>query len=391
MNPVEGQIQIDLYPHSHEDTVVEITSSRPLQAQKIFIGKTPEQALAIIPLMYNICATAQARAALKSLQQSLQAEPDPKADIARDILLLVEMAKEHLLRIFIDWPDLLDIVTARKKLTFISQLGTDFKSALFTHGQAFSLESKLEINQHKIKKLVANLEQQLSDQVFSLSTRDWLACDNLAAIQQWSQQSDTVASQSLKKILVTNRATEGVSKSRHLPQLHQRQLLKHLNQEDAGDFIAQPQWQGHCYETTALSRQLQHPLIQSLYPEYQNALLTRWLARLVELAKIPQQLARLMEQLNGRNFEPMTKQQGSHGLAEVESARGRLVHRTEIKQGLITRYQILAPTEWNFHPQGVLAQSLASLKTYNRKELKQLARLIINAIDPCVGYELRIH
>jgi hypothetical protein len=57
---------------------------------------------------------------------------------------------------------------------------------------------------------------------------------------------------------------------------------------------------------------------------------------------------------------------------------------------LIGRYQILAPTEWNFHPEGVLAKGLNQLQADSVELLKQQASLLINAIDPCVGYALQI-
>ncbi|MBE9549309.1 MAG: Ni,Fe-hydrogenase I large subunit, partial [Proteobacteria bacterium] len=62
--------------------------------------------MSIIPLMYNICGSAQSQAALISIQQAQQLDPDPKLQIARNMLLLVEIAREHLLRIFLDWPKL---------------------------------------------------------------------------------------------------------------------------------------------------------------------------------------------------------------------------------------------------------------------------------------------
>ncbi len=52
---------------------------------------------------------------------------------------------------------------------------------------------------------------------------------------------------------------------------------------------------------------------------------------------------------------------------------------------MVTDYVILAPTEWNFHPQGVAAKALAGI----RKE--DVARMIIMSIDPCVDYELEIY
>jgi Ni,Fe-hydrogenase I large subunit len=79
-------------------------------------------------------------------------------------------------------------------------------------------------------------------------------------------------------------------------------------------------------------------------------------------------------------------------LAQVEAARGRLVHRVDIDdRGMIQRYQILAPTEWNFHPRGIVRKGLGNLQGRNDEELDQLARIFINAVDPCVGYSLSIH
>jgi Ni,Fe-hydrogenase I large subunit len=57
---------------------------------------------------------------------------------------------------------------------------------------------------------------------------------------------------------------------------------------------------------------------------------------------------------------------------------------------MISHYQIIAPTEWNFHPKGVVASSLQQLIVKDKSILRQQAALVINAIDPCVGFELLI-
>ena len=49
------------------------------------------------------------------------------------------------------------------------------------------------------------------------------------------------------------------------------------------------------------------------------------------------------------------------GLGQVQAARGLLVHRVAIRAGRVADYRILAPTEWNFHPQGAAALGLATL------------------------------
>jgi Ni,Fe-hydrogenase I large subunit len=76
------------------------------------------------------------------------------------------------------------------------------------------------------------------------------------------------------------------------------------------------------------------------------------------------------------------------GLGRVEAARGSLAHRVEIADGHIRRYQILAPTEWNFHPRGVLAQGLIESGPWHLDE--RLARLLVTALDPCVPYQIKM-
>ncbi len=391
MNPIEGQIHIDIHPYESRVARVEISSSRPLQLPRLFIGKTPEEALSIIPLMYSVCGTAHSRAALKSMQQCMQLEFDPGMEIARDMLLLLEIGKEHLMRILLDWPKLFDIDTGSHGPAFPIKLTKHFESALFSRGRAFTLDSKLDIHRDTISELIENLRLYLHDHVFSANPSDWMASQNNADIQLWCEQNHTCASQAVQNIYRHGRASQGSADCPHLPGLEGKLLLDEFDQDDAGDFLARPKWQGHCFETTALSRQLESPLIQSLKLEYQNSLITRWMARLVELAKIPQQLTGMLDQISAYDFDGIEEERTEGGVTQVESARGRLIHRVEMEQGLISNYQVLAPTEWNFHPQGVVSRSLSGLNTDDQTELCQLAHLVINAIDPCVGYELRAH
>ena len=84
---------------------------------------------------------------------------------------------------------------------------------------------------------------------------------------------------------------------------------------------------------------------------------------------------------------------GNHagdGIAQVEAARGRLIHRMVVGHGHVTQYQIVAPTEWNFHPTGVAAQGLAKIAS-ECGDLARKAHMFTNAIDPCVVYEIKVH
>ncbi len=393
MKSIEGQLDIDLYTQRKDSTRVELKSSRPLRASKIFIGKSPEQVLSIIPMLYSICGVAQSRAALTAIEQNLSLSSTASLETARDMLVLVENAKEHLFRILTDWPRLFNLERNNNNLAYLGHLVNDFKFALFQKGDAFSLKSKLTVDIKKTDDLINELDQYLEKHIFGKAAKKWLEIKNIHDLHNWAQQCDCITAKSISTICDQGWASQGVTDCQQLPFLDEAYLLKQFNTQHSENFIAQPQLQGHCYETTTLTRQFDQPLIQSLFKEFHNTLITRWVARLVELANIPEQL-RTMRQLLSKTASTdstsnITKLQG---VAQIEAARGRLIHRVNIEQGIISNYQILAPTEWNFHPQGLVAKSLGNLTSKHKdNDIEQLAHLIINSIDPCVGYKLRIH
>ncbi len=390
MNNIEGQIIIKLFPQNKHERV-EISSTRPLHASRILIGKTPDQALAMIPLIFNVCSIAQAHAARLAIEQKLDRDGDYAQETARNILVLAETAKEYLLLIFLDWPRLFQIDNKNPKISYLGQMVKDFSVALFKQGKPFSLNSQLNEQAEEVLHLINRLDEFLVETLFQTPLENWLGYEN-ASMYHWAKETDTLAAQTVNFLYEYNWVSQGYTECAGLPELDEAALLKIFNSDSVEQFISQPQWQGQCFETTALIRQFYHPIIQDLYGEYSAGLITRWVARLIDLANIPQQMRALFKQLNAQVKSPINTQLAHDlGISQVEAARGRLVHRVEIEQGRICQYQILAPTEWNFHPRGVLVQSLQELDGKDRQELEQLAHLIINTFDPCVGYQLSVH
>jgi Ni,Fe-hydrogenase I large subunit len=78
------------------------------------------------------------------------------------------------------------------------------------------------------------------------------------------------------------------------------------------------------------------------------------------------------------------------GMGGVEAARGFLWHRVEMEQDRIKRYQILAPTEWNFHPKGALFRGLHGLRFQAKTQLHKLTSMITTALDPCVACAVEV-
>jgi Ni,Fe-hydrogenase I large subunit len=66
------------------------------------------------------------------------------------------------------------------------------------------------------------------------------------------------------------------------------------------------------------------------------------------------------------------------------------MHHVRLAADKVTDYQIVAPTEWNFHPDGAFAQDLRGLVEPDEEQLRRLAHIEAMSLDPCVAYEIEI-
>lgn len=385
----EGELQITLSRRGEAVCDARISSSRPLNACRIFVGKSPAETLATLPLLYSVCGTAQEHAAVAALEQATGLTPAPALTAARQLLVWLETAREHLWRIMIDWPELLREPGSKSKLGVLMNMLPTARQGLFGDKGAGLNAAMPAPDIPAIERLVGVLEAALNAEVFGCEPDEWLSLQRPAAVESWIEHGRTPAARLLRRLLEQGWQDLAVTGVPALPVLDPELLNERFDTAVETGFIATPEWGGEACETTPLARQLDQTLVAALVRERGRGLITRLLATLVELAAIPGLLQRQVERLD-RADPAAAKAATGIGLGQVEAARGRLIHRVELKDNLVQRYQILAPTEWNFHPAGVLAQGLVTLRSQQPAELEWLSRLLISAVDPCVGYQLKI-
>nr|WP_305890996.1 nickel-dependent hydrogenase large subunit [Methylomonas sp. WSC-7] len=359
---------------------VEIASTRP-DAARVFVGKTPEQVLSIVPLLFSLCGNAQAYAALQACRAALRMPAEPEADAAREHLLQLETVREHAWRILLDWPGLLDQQPDKTAVAALLKIDRQFKSCLFQDGEAFKLDSQLQIDAPRSQGLLAELTGLIDQVIFDGGLRGFLAMTNEMQLHDWLDGNKALAAQLLNKLYQRELHALGNSNVAGLPNLDPAELNRQMQSTDLSAFCRMPQWQGRCYESTPLSRQQESPLLTDLRSHYGNGLLPRFVAVLLEAAAIPQGIKSMVGTMPAYAADGV-------GLVQVQAARGLLIHRLELRQGRVYDYRIVAPTEWNFHPNGVLAQGLKSLQADDEEGLRRQAEWLINAVDPCVQYRL---
>jgi coenzyme F420-reducing hydrogenase alpha subunit len=392
----EGRLQITLTRQDGHVGAVDIVSTRPLQIARVFEAKTPDAVLQLLPLLYSICAMAQTQAAQLACERALGITPPRGVRLARELLVCLETAREHLWRILIDWPALIDEDRQAALAAPLTRLLPESRKALFVDGRAFGFEVKLHAADWALQDLAGTLDGLLERAVYGCSAREWLTIRDRAALDDWSAYSGGLAARVLRRLQDNGWENVGAVSPAFLPVLSNNQLAARLSAPDAETFIARPDWEGVPRETTPLARQREVPLIHALLTDGRGGLLARMAALLVELADLPMRARELSLALReDRGLETAEEGEGAAtagaGLVQVEAARGRLAHCVELEHGSVRRYRILAPTEWNFHPEGAAAQALLNLPDGDVPLQRRLAGLLINAIDPCVDYDLVVN
>ncbi|UCV14938.1 nickel-dependent hydrogenase large subunit [Quatrionicoccus australiensis] len=161
---------------------------------------------------------------------------------------------------------------------------------------------------------------------------------------------------------------------------------------DAYTWCKAPRYAGQTHEVGALARQVVagNPLLLDLVQRDGGSVMARVVARLQELALLIPAMEGWVQALQpGESFcaQGVMPDEGS-GVGLVEAARGSLGHWLTIRRGRIERYQIIAPTTWNFSPrdatnqEGPLEKALLGLAAGDGAP--PTIQHVVRSFDPCM-------
>jgi hypothetical protein len=389
---LDGGIRVELIRSARGVEDVSIRSDRPVHITRSFIGRTPRQLLEALPMLFSVCGMSQSTAAAQACRAALGESIDPAVGLGQEMLVAAEMLREHAMRITLDWPRRVGRAPCWEAAKPINALAQVLTQQWF-QGQHPFLATRVNPGVHvDAARHVAAMNDHLGRHLFDEPPEDFLTRTTLHALREWAAQTDMPAGCLLDDVVRRGWPRAGCSTVPFLPAETELVLADRLLGSEGEEFAAEPVWNGKPAETSALSRQRHHPLVQDLSRRYGSGLLTRLAARLVELAGLPSHMTALCREMEsgpvGADAPPPCD--AGYGFAQVETARGRLIHAVRLARDKLLRFRILAPTEWNFHPQGVVAQGLKTLAPASESDMDAQARMVIEAIDPCTAYELTI-
>lgn len=334
---------------------VDIESTRPQLANRLLAGKPGDEAVAMVPRLFSICGRSQHVAAELALAAARGAAGT--ADAAQVRRIESEMAQEYLWRVLLDWTR--ETGAAADATTLASA-----RSALARDDRD-------------------GLRAIVEREVIGADARHWH--EHRAPFETWLHRGATATARFLAQ-LPHDAPHDGASEVPPLPRFDAGDTADRIVaqlERDPG-FEVRPTLDGRPAETGAMARLDGQPLVAELVAAYGRSTLARFAARLSELVRI------------ACNDEPPAPLAGSlnlgpgRGLAWVETARGLLLHQIDLDGERVARYRVVAPTEWNFHPQGALSSAMAGRPSPGEDRLRRRAERLIQSLDPCVAYRLSI-
>lgn len=318
---------------------------RSPQVRRLFVGQTAEQVGTLLPLMFSVCSRAQAAAC----HAALQAAREGVGQHVHDPGVAQEAARETLLHL----------------------LSQHDRSALAEALRALTAAPPA---------LATLLQAPLG-----MPVADWLAFTTADALDAWLADSHGPLAHHL-----AGSGDEPLQPGAPLLRMDAddirngaRPVCDAMPDNEAADALGPPRWQGRAVETGAVVRQARHPLIAALADR-------PWLQR---------RTARLRELLLFAQGEGAESTAGAvtslplgagHGAAWVQTARGLLWHEVHVEAGRVTDYRLIAPTDWNFHPEGSLARWLTGTRVRDAGDARLRVGDAVAALDPCVPWRLQI-
>ncbi len=325
----QGVLQLTLSWDGEQIVAAGVVSTRPTLL-RLLCGLPAARVSEFIPRLFSLCRCAQETAARLSLQAARGEAAVIDAAGRPGLAVALEAIGEHLWRLLLDWPPLCG--EAARQSEFI----------------AWRKRLGGVVNQDSAAALGARLLAWL-DQESPPRFADDAAVDSVAL----------------------------------LPQLPAAEWAKQLVAES---FPELPAFAGQPAETGALARRADDEDVAALLAAGQR-LRARLAAQYADLRWLAQGL--LDRSRLATWFDAAAISEGC-GLARVETARGTLLHQIQLAGDRVGRYLIVAPTDWNFHPQGAFAREICGRQAATRDDARLAAARLALSLNPCVPCETRI-
>ena len=406
---IEGEAKLNFSFEDKKIDFVDIEFITARNIENILKGKSALDALVINPRVCGICGHAHLIATVRAIENCYDnIKISKKAEILRELTLTFELIQNHFKWFYLTMRPLLGEKQEVLKATLPSQL---MAKAIAVFGGQYPHTSYAivggvvcdvtEVDLIKVEHYIDETIKFFETNIVQADTKDFLVCDNVDKIfKRNGDLPDILMEIKKKKYLKYGRSYDrfiSFGDSSYFTKGKSHKTIATYNisidyvkeYTNPNSLAKNVMYKDKYYEAGPLARAMINkiPLVKDAHRRYGDNIFSRIIARVCEIPQLLNHSKNLLEQLDLSEpsyIEPsidISKLTGV-GEAAVEAARGSLIHKVEIENGIIKNYEIITPTQWNLG-NGTKNNLGISQKAMIGLEDVKTAELVFKTFDVC--------
>jgi hydrogenase large subunit len=390
---------------SHVD--IAFLSSRGIE--EILKGRAAQDALVINPRVCGICGHAHLIATVKALEACYEEiEISKKAEIIRELTLNFELIQNHYKWFYLT---ILPLLEGNQKLFLASEASIMMSKAIahiagqYPHNSyavvGGIVSDPTHIDLLQVQNLIKESISFFEAHMVQVDTKSLLSCERIETLlekegdlprllhrildSQWQELG-----KSYDRFIVFGENSY-FKRGKSIITRVQESICENYLQIDTNknSLAKNVRYKHKYYEVGPLSRAMVNktPLIKDAHRRYGDSLFSRILARSCETLQLLYHSLELVKKidLDEPSFiepkVPITQMNG-RGVGAVEAARGSLIHKVSLEEGLIKAYEITTPTQWNLSQGTKQEPGIAQQAMRGLRDVK-MAEFVFKTFDVC--------
>ncbi|MDY0233787.1 MAG: nickel-dependent hydrogenase large subunit [Sulfurimonas sp.] len=406
---IEGEAKLNFNFKDGKIDFVDVEFMSTRNIENILKGKKAFDALVINPRVCGICGHAHLIATVQALESCYEdLQLSNKAKIMRELTLNFELIQNHFKWFYLTMLPFFGQKQQILKATYPSQL---MGKAIAVFGGQYPHTSYAvvggvvcEITQMDIIKIESYISQTLKfveENLVKVDSKTLLASKDADELLSFYGDLPDILREIKKADMLSHAKSydrfiafgensffkKGKSLKRNVS--HSISLKDVKESQMPSSFAKNVSYKGRYYEVGPLARAMinKKALIVDAHKKYGDSLYSRILARVYEITELLSYSQKLISNLDLAEpsyIEPQLdiSKLNSSGYSAVEAARGTLIHKVEIEEGIIKNYEIITPTQWNLSG-GTRENPGVSQKAMVGLSDTKTAELVFKSFDVC--------
>lgn len=415
---IEGEAELDFSFNEGKIDDVKINFGFYRGIEKILEGKAPRDALVITPRVCGICNHAHLLASVKALEDGyrnagIEIELTNKANDIREFTLASELIQNHIKWFYlIMLPQLEKMLEVEREENYAlkaSYLSSTITKALAifagqwphssyavpggitcdpSYVDVLQAENLVDECIDFFEKMVMGMELSSLLELNSMTQLSEIKGDFGRLLELLDESGLAERGKSHDRFIVFGECLcfkVGKSIPTKVSSINPKFVKEHTQE---GTVAKAVHYKDRLFEVGPLARGMiaKESIVKVLHKRYKDSLLTRIFSRVYEIGLLLNYSKVLLNRLDlseaSCTLDPSISVENFEGIGVVEAARGSLIHKIKVKEGLIENYEIITPTQWNLSHGDQKEQGIAIKAMVGSKSIEE-ATYIFRAFDVC--------